>query len=88
MSRLELIKQFKQKNPELNKSEIETIIDNFCFNYRKSIKKMVKKVELRGFGMFFVKKIKERYSSRNPKTNELIYVPKKNKLRFKASKKP
>ena len=85
MSRLELIKQFKQKNPELNKSEIETIIDNFCFNLEKALKDG-KKVELRGFGMFFVKKIKERYSSGNPKTNELIYVPKKNKLRFKASK--
>tara|TARA_Y100000389_G_scaffold204770_1_gene259534 strand:- start:3282 stop:3563 length:282 start_codon:yes stop_codon:yes gene_type:complete len=85
LSRLELIKQFKQKNPELNKSEIETIIDNFCFNLEKALKDG-KKVELRGFGMFFIKKIKERYSSRNPKTNELIYVPKKNKLRFKASK--
>ena len=85
MSRLKLIKQLKQKNPELNKSEIETIIDNFCFNLEKALKDG-KKVELRGFGMFFIKKIKEKYSSRNPKTNELIYVPEKNKVRFKSSK--
>ena len=45
-----------------------------------------RKIELRGFGTFFVKKIKENYSARNPKTGELIYVPEKNKVRFKASK--
>ena len=45
-----------------------------------------RKVELRGFGTFFVKKIKEKYSARNPKTGDLIYVPEKNKVRFRASK--
>ena len=44
-------------------------------------------IELRGFGTFFVKEIKQKYSARNPKTGELIYVPKKNKVRFRASKK-
>ena len=44
-------------------------------------------IELRGFGTCFVKKIKENYSARNPKTGEIIYVPEKNKVRFKASKK-
>ena len=46
-----------------------------------------KKIELRGFGSFFVKKIKEKYSARNPKTGEIIYVPEKNKVRFRSSKK-
>jgi len=46
-----------------------------------------KSVELRGFGTFFSKNIKEKYSARNPKTGELIYVPKKNKVKFKVSKK-
>ena len=46
-----------------------------------------KNVELRGFGTFFVKEIKEKHSARNPKTGEMIYVPKKNKVRFRASKK-
>ena len=44
-------------------------------------------VQLREFGTFFVKKIKEKYSARNPTTGELVYVPEKNKVRFKASKK-
>ena len=85
MSRPELIKQLKLKNPKLNQSEIEIIIDNFCINIEKALKDG-RKVELRGFGMFFVKKIKEKYSARNPKTGELIYVPEKNKVRFRASK--
>ena len=43
-------------------------------------------MELRGFGSFFKKKLKEKYSARNPKTGELIYIPEKNKLKFKPSK--
>ena len=46
-----------------------------------------KDVELRGFGTFFVKKIKEKYSARNPRTGEIIYIPEKNKVRFRSSKK-
>ena len=86
MSRPGLIKQLKQRNPSLNNSDIEDIIDTFCESIEKSLKKK-KKIELRGFGSFFVKKIKEKYSARNPKTGEIIYVPEKNKVRFRASKK-
>ena len=86
MSRPELIKQLKLKNPKLNQLEIETVIDSFCDNVERALKEG-RKVQLRGFGTFYVKKIKERYSARNPKTGELIYVPEKNKVRFRASKK-
>ena len=85
MSRPEIIKQFKQKNSKLNQSQIELIINVFCDNISKALKNG-KKIELRGFGTFFIKKINENYSARNPKTGELIYVPEKNKVRFKASK--
>ena len=44
-------------------------------------------IELRGFGSFFIKKVKEKHSARNPKTGELIYVPERNRVRFRASKK-
>jgi len=86
LSLQELIKKLKEKNPNLSKNEIENILDNF----NESIKNALiegKNVELRGFGTFFVKKIKEKFSARNPKTGELIYVPEKNKVRFKSSKK-
>ena len=85
MSRTRLIKQFKKKNPKLNSSEINIVIESFCASIKRALKNK-KKVELRGFGTFFVKVIKEKYSARNPKTGELIYVPQKNKLRFKSSK--
>ena len=85
MSRPEIIKQLKLKNQNLSRSVLEIVIDTICQNIELSLKKG-EKIELRGFGTFFVKKIKEKYSARNPKTEELIYVPEKNKVRFKASK--
>ena len=86
MSRPELVKKLKLKNPKLSTPELETIIDNFCIDVEKALKEG-RKVELRGFGTFFIKKIKDKYSARNPKTGELIYVPEKNKVRFRTSKK-
>ena len=86
MSRPEIIKKLKQKNPQLNNSQLEAIIDIFTESIEKALKQS-KKVELRGFGTFFVKKIRAKPNARNPKTSQLIYVPEKNKVRFKASKK-
>ena len=86
MSRPELIKLLKNKHPKLNKPQLEKIIDTFF----KSIENALidkKSIELRGFGTFFIKEIEENYSARNPKTGEMIYVPKRNKIRFRASKK-
>ena len=85
MSRAELIKYLKQKNPQLNKSELENVIDIFIEKIVKALSNG-KRIELRGFGTFFIKKIKEKFSARNPKTGELIYIPEKNKVRFRASK--
>ena len=86
MSRPKLIKQFKKKHPKLSHKQINSILNSF-FNSIESALKNEKSVELRDFGTFFVKEIKEKYSARNPKTGGLIYVPKKNKIRFRASKK-
>ena len=85
MSRPEIIKQLKLKHPKLNKIQLETILDTFFGSIENALKNK-RSVEIRGFGTFFVKEIKQKYSARNPKTGELIYVPKKNKVRFKASK--
>ena len=86
MLRQELIKHLKQKNPTLNQSDLETVIDTFCKSLEKALNSR-QNIELRGFGTFFVKKIKAKYSARNPKSGEIIYIPEKNKVRFKASKK-
>ena len=86
MSRLKLIKQLKEKNPKLNRSEIEAVIDVFT----KSISKALKKghnVEIRGLGRWHLREFRENFSARNPATNELIYKPKRVKVKFRASKK-
>ena len=59
MSRPELIKQLKKKNPKLNRSDLEDVIDNFSENIEKALTDG-RKIELRGFGTFFIKKIKDK----------------------------
>ena len=85
MSKQKLIKQLKEKNPLLNKSELEKIIDIFSENISNALKRG-KNVEIRGFGRWYLKKLKENFNARNPATNELIYKPERVKIRFKASK--
>ena len=86
MSQSKLIKLLKNKYPKLTQIQLETSVNTFFESIENALKKK-KSVELRGFGTFFIKEIKENYSARNPKTGELIYVPKKNKIRFRPSKK-
>ena len=86
MSRPELIKKLKEKHPKFNKTQLEKILDTFFESIENALREN-RSVELRGFCTFFVKEIKEKYSARNPRTGEVIYVPKKNKVRFRASKK-
>tara|TARA_B100000963_G_scaffold313524_1_gene291527 strand:+ start:586 stop:867 length:282 start_codon:yes stop_codon:yes gene_type:complete len=86
LSQKKLIKQLKQKNPKLNQSEIEFIINFFT----KTISKALvdgNGVEIRGLGRWYLKKLKENFNSRNPATNEMIYKPERVKVRFKTSKK-
>ncbi len=86
MSRPQLIKLLKTKHSKLIKPQLEIFIDTFFGSIEEALREK-KSVELRGFGTFFVREINEKYSARNPKTGGLIYVPKKNKVRFRASKK-
>ena len=44
------------------------------------------RIEIRDFGVFEVKKTKAKPKARNPKTNEVIYVPEHRKTHFKPSK--
>tara|TARA_X000000950_G_scaffold250524_1_gene311262 strand:+ start:38 stop:319 length:282 start_codon:yes stop_codon:yes gene_type:complete len=86
LSRTELIKQLKEKNPQLNKSELQAIIDIFLKSISDALKNK-NTVEIRGLGRWYCKKLKENFNARNPATNELIYKPERVKVRFKASKK-
>ena len=84
--RNELILQLKKKNPLLTKSELEKVIDTFTQIIKTALKNG-NSVEIRNFGRWYIKKLKENYNARNPKTNKLIYKPERAILRFKASKK-
>ena len=86
MSRNKLIKELKNKYPELSQSEIKTILSIFSNTISTALKNG-NSVEIRGFGKWKIKKLKENYNARNPSTNELIYVPERVRVRFKASKK-
>ena len=86
MSRPKLIKQLKEKNPHLNQSEIESILDIFTLSIEQALKRG-QNCEIRHFGSFKPKKLKANPNLRNPSSNELIYRPERVKLRFKASKK-
>ena len=86
MSNPKLIRKLVERNPDLNLKDSAEILNIFTKCIHQSLLDN-RNIELRGFGSFFVKKLKEKHSARNPKTGELIYVPEKNKVRFRASKK-
>ena len=86
MSRIKLIKKLKEKNPQLNKFEIESVIDAFSKTVSNALISG-KNVEIRGLGRWYLKKLKENFNARNPLTNELIYKPERVKVRFRSSKK-
>ena len=86
MSRQKLINQLKKKYIQLNQSDLETVIDIFCDGISNALLKG-KNVEIRNWGRFFTKRLKENFNARKPATNELIYKPERVKIRFRASKK-
>lgn len=86
MSLIKLAKKLKEKNPNLTQFDFKDIVLLICESIEKALLSK-KKLEIRGLGVFFVKKIKEKPRARNPKTSEIIYVPEKNKVRFRSSKK-
>ena len=85
MSKIEILKILKNKHPEITNKYLEKIFDVFIESISQNLVDK-KSLEIRSFGTFFVKEIKEKKQARNPKTGEIIYIPKRNKKRFRASK--
>tara|TARA_B100000900_G_C20088949_1_gene517184 strand:+ start:228 stop:509 length:282 start_codon:yes stop_codon:yes gene_type:complete len=85
LSKPEIIRKLKNKHSNISKKNIEKIYDIF---FNQIIDSLLNKrsIEIRSLGTFFIKEIKEKKRARNPKTGEIIYVPKRNKIRFRASK--
>ena len=85
MVKSEIIRILKKKHKNLNHSQISDLVDAIFNEISKSLI-MNKAVELRNFGRYSIKTIKAKYNARNPRTNEVIYVPEKKKISFKMSK--
>ena len=85
MSRTKLIKQLKEKNPKLNLSELEDILDIFCDSISEALKNG-KSIDIRGLGRWYFKRFKENFNVQNPATNELIYKTERVRIKFRASK--
>ena len=81
-----LIKQLKKNYQNLSSTEI-TLILNIILDSTTSALKDGKSVELRNFGRFYCKKLKEYFNARNTSTNELLYKPESVRLKFRASNK-
>ncbi len=85
MSKPKIIQKLKIKNSNIGKKELEKILDIFFQQISDALQNM-RSIEIRSLGTFFIKEIKEKKQARNPRTGEIIYVPKRNKIRFRASK--
>ena len=85
MVKSKIIAELKERQPNLKHSQISDILDLIFESIAKSLI-LNKPVELRNFGRWSVKVIKAKYNARNPKTQELIFVPEKRRISFKMSK--
>ena len=81
-------KKIYKKQRDINEISLlsEKLIDIFS-NSISSALSAGNSVEIRGFGRWYCKKLKENFYARNPLTNKLIYKPERVKVRFKSSKK-
>jgi integration host factor subunit beta len=85
LSKPKIIQKLKIRNSNIGKKELEKIFDIFFQQISDALQDM-RSIEIRSLGTFFIKEIEEKKQARNPRTGEIIYVPKRNKIRFRASK--
>ena len=84
MVRSEIAKKLQEQHPNLKISQISEIIDILLSAITDNLANN-KSIEIRTWGRFSVKTIKAKFNARNPRTNEVIYVPEKKKISFKMS---
>ena len=80
---------YKQVGDEIGDIRLVSKIINTTFTALREI--MIQdddesRIEVRNFGVFEVKKTKAKPKARNPKTNEVIFVPPRRKTHFKPGK--
>jgi integration host factor subunit beta len=84
MTKSQLIEAVYEKTKVLTKNQVDAIV-SFVFDGMKEALSKGDKIEVRGFGNFRVK-LKKAKTGRNPRTNESVEVPAKNKVHFKIGK--
>ena len=83
MLKSELIERIAEQNPHLYQRDAETIVNAILDTITSALARG-DRVELRGFGVFTVRKRHAR-TGRNPRTGERVAVPEKGALAFKPS---
>ncbi len=83
INKSDLLEQLADSFPNFIKKDLEKLINITLENITKSLK-TGDRVELRDIFILEAKKYKAKYS-RNPKTNEKVYVPEKRIVKFKSS---
>ncbi|MBU0712766.1 integration host factor subunit beta [bacterium] len=73
---------------DLKVTDTEAIVDGVFVTLREMLSEEVQslRIEIRGFGVFEVKQTKAKPKARNPRTNEVVYVPPRKKTHFKPGK--
>ncbi len=86
MVRSEIISKLSDKiHRKIKKSELEKIL-NILFETIVEGVRDHKSIELRNFGRFSLKKIREKMNARNPRTGQKIHTPARKSISFKMSK--
>ena len=73
----------------MNKEESKIILDCVLSSFSELFlaDESESRIELRNFGVFDIKIMKERTNARNPRTKEKVIIPERKKIIFKAGKK-
>ena len=85
MVKSKIISELKKIYPNLKTSQISYIFDKIFQTISESLI-LNKPVELRNFGRWSIRVLKAKKNARNPKTQELMFVPERKKIVFKMSK--
>ncbi len=75
MTKSELVARMVERNPHLYARDIERIVDT-VFNEISDALVREDRVELRGFGVFWIKR-REARTGRNPRTGDVVFVGEK-----------
>ena len=84
MVKPEIINQLKKKHPSLKRVQVAELTKLIFSNIIESLINL-RSIEIRNFGRYSIKSLKQRHNARNPKTNQKIYIPERKKISFKMS---